>query len=359
MMKKKRYLFIPLLATCFCGIPSPKALAQDIHFSQFYENAILRNPALTGIFSGDYRVVLNYRNQWSSIAVPFQTMLASAETRIGINNDVGDYLSFGLAATYDRAGAISFNSLQLYPAINFNKAIEDRRQSYFSAGFTAGYIQRSVDPAKMRFASQYIQGSYHPSNPTGENITRVKMDYLDVGAGVSFNSSLGEFNQINYYIGAAAYHLNKPRAAFSEGESFLRLKTRWSGNFGLQWMVNNRIGITTHLNYTWQGTYQEIIGGGLLSWRQLDPVEQVVFVLHAGLFYRQGDAMIPTFKMDYKNYSLTLSYDMTTSGLKTVSNGMGGMEISLIFRGELSNGPWAENKTRCPRFEQMMMPSFE
>jgi type IX secretion system PorP/SprF family membrane protein len=347
------------VAWCCIFFLSGKIYAQDIHFSQFYENSVLRNPALTGIFSGDYRVVMNYRNQWSSIAVPFQTAFASVETRIGINNDVGDYLSFGLAATYDRAGSISFNSLQVYPAINFNKAIEDRHQSYFSAGFTAGYVQRSVDPNKMRFASQYTQGSYNPSNPSGENITQVSMDYLDIGAGISFNSSLGEYNQVNYYLGAAAYHINRPKAAFSQNESFLRLKTRWSGNFGLQWAMNSVFGLTTHFNYTRQGVYQETIGGALLSWRNLDPVKQVIFVLHGGLFYRWNDAFIPTLKMDYKNYSVTISYDMTTSALRTVAQGTGGMEISVILRGELTRGPWAQDNTRCPRFEHMLLPAFE
>lgn len=354
----RRYLCKYLFLLFVLFAVSEKIQAQDIHFSQFYENAILRNPALTGIFSGDYRVVVNYRNQWSSLAVPFQTALASAETRIGINNDVGDYLSIGLAATYDRAGSIGFNSMQVYPAINFNKAIEDRRQSYFSAGFTSGYIQRSVDPQKMKFASQYANGTYHPSNPTGEQITNVKMDYFDLGAGVSFNSSLGEYNQINYYIGAAAYHLNKPRAAFSEQESFLRLKTKWSGNIGFQWMINGKVGLTSHINYSRQGVYQESIGGILLNWRSFDPAEQLVFALHAGVFYRVNDAFIPTVKLDYKNYSVTVSYDMATSGLRSIGSSVGGMEISLILRGDLSRGLWAQDKTRCPRFEQMLTPTF-
>src|SRR5690606_4184041 len=107
--------------------------AQDIHFSQFYENAILRNPALTGIFSGDYKAGINYRNQWSSISVPFQTGLASVESRIAVSEI--DFLSFGVTATYDHAGSINFNSLQVYPAINYNKSLEDDRQSYLSAGF--------------------------------------------------------------------------------------------------------------------------------------------------------------------------------------------------------------------------------
>ena len=71
------------------------ANAQDVHFSQFYENSIMRNPALTGIFSGDYKVGANYRTQWSNISVPFQTFLVSAETRVATNRAIGDYLSFG------------------------------------------------------------------------------------------------------------------------------------------------------------------------------------------------------------------------------------------------------------------------
>src|ERR1044072_3116176 len=92
--------------------------AQDIHFSQFYENAILRNPALTGIFTGDYKAGVNYRNQWADISVPFQTVLASLETKVPIKRDQKDYFSFGLTATYDHAGTIDFNSTQLYAAID-------------------------------------------------------------------------------------------------------------------------------------------------------------------------------------------------------------------------------------------------
>src|SRR5690242_12887659 len=75
-----------------------KAGAQDIHFSQFYENALLRNPALTGIFTGDYKAGVNYRSQWGNISYPFQTVLASVEMKMPIKRDVKDYFSFGLTA---------------------------------------------------------------------------------------------------------------------------------------------------------------------------------------------------------------------------------------------------------------------
>lgn len=44
--------------------------AQDIHFSQFYEAPLSRNPALAGIFTGNLRVQLLHRNQWATIDVP-------------------------------------------------------------------------------------------------------------------------------------------------------------------------------------------------------------------------------------------------------------------------------------------------
>ncbi len=343
---------------CLSVVSGMNANAQDIHFSQFYENAILRNPALTGIFSGDYKAGVNYRSQWSNISAPFQTILGSVESRIMVNEETGDYLSFGVTTTYDKAGSINFSSLQVYPAINFNKSLEDQHQSYLSFGFTGGYVQRSVDPSRMTFASQYNGGSFSPDNASGENTTHTRTNYLDVGAGVSFNSSIGEFNQINYYLGVAAYHINKPKAAFNPSEAFLRMDMKWNGNLGIQAAVNEVIGVTMHANYSKQGAYQEVIAGGLVSWKSIDPSLRTSFTLYAGMFYRVNDAIIPTVKLDYNSYSFTVSYDINSSGLRTASNGMGGMEISVFSRGFLSKGVWAQDKTKCPRFEQMIMPAF-
>ena len=353
----KRLLLIAVAGCAF--LLNGNAVAQDIHFSQFYENAILRNPALTGIFSGDYKAGINYRRQWSNISVPFQTVLASVESRITVNEETGDNFSFGLTATYDKAGSINFNSFQIYPAVNYNKALEDKHQSYVSVGFTAGYIQRSIDPTKMTFSSQYVGGSFNSSNGSNENITTTKNTYFDLGAGLSFNSSAGEYNQVNYYLGVAAFHLNKPKAAFASDQSFLRLDTKWNGNLGVQYLVDEAYAITMHANYSRQGTYQETIFGCLGSWRNMDAASRTLFTFYAGLFYRMNDAWIPTVKLDYKSYSFTVSYDINTSTLKRASNGMGGTEISIFSRGVLSKGPWAQDKNKCPRFESMLLPTFQ
>lgn len=327
--------------------------AQDIHFSQFYENAILRNPALTGIFSGDYKAGVNYRTQWSNISVPFQTMLASAETRIAVNREVGDYISFGVAATYDKAGSINFTSMQVYPAINYNKVMADGRRSYLSVGFTGGYIQRAFDLSKATFSTQYQNGGYDQTAATGENLQNVSLSAYDLGAGISFNSTVGPTRNINYYIGMAGFHVARPKQSFTGQGDILRLDTKWTGNLGVRANLTQQIGLTIHANYTTQGPYTQIIGGGLISWRN-NPELSKAIVLYAGAFVRVKDSWIPTVKVDYNQYSLTLSYDFNTSTLKPATNGTAGYEISLFVRGKYKHRDGYRSSVACPRFEQML-----
>ena len=47
--------------------------AQDIHFTMYDAMPIITNPAAAGVFNGDVRGVLNYRNQWAGIGNPYKT----------------------------------------------------------------------------------------------------------------------------------------------------------------------------------------------------------------------------------------------------------------------------------------------
>jgi type IX secretion system PorP/SprF family membrane protein len=333
-----------------------QAVGQDIHFSQFYETAILRNPALTGIFSGDYRAGINYKQQWSNISVPFTTVMATAESRILVNRDVGDYLSYGIAMSYDKAGTINFQSQQVYPAINFNKAIEDNHNSYLSVGFTAGYIQRSVDLTRATFANQYSGTSFNSGLGSGENVTNTVIRNYDLGAGLSFNSTVGPENNVIYYLGVAGYHITKPKHVFNGADKLIRLNTKFTVNGGVSANINDEYGFTAHFNYMRQSPYQETIFGGLMNWQSVFRNTGKPFTLSAGLYVRMGDALIPTLKLDYQKYFFVVSYDINTSGLRPASDGLGGMELSVFVRGVWPKVRYYE--TRCPAFEQMLPRTY-
>lgn len=117
--------------------------------------------------------------------------------------------------------------------------------------------------------------------------------------------------------------------------------------------------LVSHFNYTSQGKYQEIIGGATIYFRNYNEAQQLVFVISAGSYYRLNDATIPTIILDYQNYTFTLSYDVNNSSLQSVSGGNGGFELSIFKRGFIFMNSWTEDKTHCPRFEQMILPNFE
>lgn len=329
---------------------SKNAQAQDIHFSQFYETSILRNPALTGIFSGDYKIGAIYRNQWSSISAPFQTALVTGEVRIPVSNEVNDFVSFGLLAYYDKAGSINLQTLTIYPAINYNKSLEDTHNSYLSLGFTGGYIQRSFDPGKMTFDEQFQNGSFSSGNANGENLPNPKVTQWDLGAGINFSSSAGQNNNVAYFLGVAAYHLTRPKDNFFTDAADVHQEMRWNVNAGLGWRVNDIWKVQLNGNYSKQGGYDEVVAGGFLCWNKMDDrMEEVELALYGGLFYRVNDAFIPTLKMTYKDLGVTASYDFNTSSLKAATNLRGGFEISVFKTGLFKNPQYEKSRTVCPK----------
>src|SRR5437868_13426390 len=88
---------------------SSKGISQDIHFSQFFETPLLRNPALAGIFTGDLRVQAVYRTQWSSVTVPYQTGSLNAEYKLPMGSS-NDFLSIGGQVLYDKAGTVALTA---------------------------------------------------------------------------------------------------------------------------------------------------------------------------------------------------------------------------------------------------------
>lgn len=328
-----------------------KSSAQDIHFSQFWENEIFHNPALTGVFSGDYKFGLDYRSQWSSITTPFTTTMLSGETRIIVNREIGDYISFGLAYTHDKAGTINFTSDQIYPAIAYNKALEDVHNTYLSVGFTGGYISRSVDQSLMTFSSQYLNSSYAATNPSGETYVYRGLHNYDVGAGVSLNSSLDINSRFNYYIGAALYHINHPTEIFNGGDVTSKLPMKGEFNAGIHIPLSDQFSLTAHANYSVQAPYQEFIFGGLITWRPIPVGLPSIFAFTFGVLDRYQDAVIPTFKFDYKNTSLGFSFDVTNSSLAAEAGGAGATEITLYVRGNYNHKKDPRDPVMCPRFE--------
>src|ERR1044072_7501493 len=108
---------------------SVTSFCQDIHFSQFFEAPLLRNPSLAGIFTGDIRVQAVYRDQWNSVTNAYRTGSFNAEYKLPVGNG-DDFMTPGIQLLFDKAGTVGLTTSQLLPALNYHKSLSNIKTMY-------------------------------------------------------------------------------------------------------------------------------------------------------------------------------------------------------------------------------------
>lgn len=316
--------------------------AQDIHFSQFYEAPLLRNPSLAGIFTGDIRVQAVYRDQWNSVTTAYKTASLNAEYKMHVGKG-NDFITTGIQALYDRAGTVSWVSAHILPSLNFHKSLSNDWNRYLSLGFMAGPVQRSFDRSKMTTNSQY------DGLGDGETFVRPQYTYFDAAVGMSYNTQLNANPENNIFLGLAYHHFtNPPNSFYRDGMG--TLDPKWVGSAGIRFSVTPASYITIQGDHSRQGMYRETVAGAMYGIKLGENLEKPVYTLHGGAFLRWNDALIPAVKIDYAPFSLSLSYDVNISKLKTSSYGRGGFELGVSYVGFTNRDNTTLNAVNCPRF---------
>ena len=246
---------------------------------------------------------------------------------------------------YDKAGSVALTTTHFLPAVNYHKSMSEKRNTYLSLGFMGGFVSRTLDFSKITTNNQYDGFGYNGSLPTGE-VFGSNYSYMDASVGMSFNSTLGENEEHNYFLGAAYHHLNKPVNGFYQSIQHL---PKWVFSAGFKYNIDFYSYITFHADYSKQDIYSEMIGGAMYS-RKIGDEDIPTYTVHFGTYVRWQDALIPVVKLDYYPFSLAFSYDINTSSLKTASQGRGGMEVSLSYITYVNKDNSTKEKLRCPKF---------
>jgi type IX secretion system PorP/SprF family membrane protein len=337
MKQLHRKLF---LLTC-CLQLTADSFSQDIHFSQFFEAPLYRNPALAGIVDGDYRIQTVYRSQWNSITDPYKTTSVNAEYKLPIKND--DYLTLAMQVFHDKAGTTNLTSTHVLPAVNYHKSLSTEKSMYLSLGFMGGYVQRRIDRSKLTTNSTY------DGRGDGEDALIPQYGYWDGSAGMSFNSQLGDNQDNNLVVGAALHHFIRPKNSFYNNGA-VTVNPKWVFSADVRFCLNEQAFLTIHNDYLQQGSYTEKLTGGIYTHKIGAYTDEPDFTVGAGGFMRWGDAFIPTFQLKYKPFALSMSYDVNVSKLSATSYGQGGYEMSLTYLGFLDRDNSSANAVLCPRF---------
>jgi len=334
----KRVLRIVTITACSLQLTA-RSFSQDIHFSQFFQAPLLRNPALAGIYNGDIRVQAVYRDQWNSVTTAYKTASLEAEYKMPIGK-MNDYVTAGLQLLYDKAGTISWTSTHFLPAINYHKSLSQEKNSYLSLGFMGGFIQQSFDRSKV------ITNNVFDNGTDGENFASTKYSYLDGSVGMSYNANLNEDPANNYFLGVAYHHFNRPKISFYNDPN-VELSPKWVYSGGIRFGVSEMSYLTVQADHSKQGEFEETVAGAMYGLKLGPDPDEAVYTLHAGAFLRWNDALIPVVKLDYDPFSVALSYDVNISKLKPSSYGRGGLELSVSYTGFRRR---TEQYLLCPKF---------
>jgi type IX secretion system PorP/SprF family membrane protein len=318
----KAIVVLLLLAVCL------EAQAQDPSFTQFYSNPIYLNPALAGS-TGCPRIVSNYRNQWPQLTGNYIT---SAVTYDSYVKSISGGL--GIIALHDMQGQATIQTSMIGGVYSYNLKVN--RKFSIMVGARAAYFQKFLDWDKLTFGDMIDprRGFIYQTGdvPRGNG----RRGFFDVSAGaVGFGK--------NYYFGIAAHHLNRPDESMILGTS--RLPMRITGHAGAEIKLGQRgrytntTSILPNIIYQYQNGFQELNIGTYIKYGDFT----------VGAWYRNRDAFILLFGVNFEKFKLGYSYDLTVSKLGNGISG-GSHEVSLGMNLKCRKKAKNFRKISCPSF---------
>jgi type IX secretion system PorP/SprF family membrane protein len=332
-----------LFCASFIGIQSGRA--QDLHFSQFFNNPLLTNPANTGFIpDADYRLGASYRNQYSNImAVPYKTLSIYGDAQVFRNKIETGWLGLGGVILRDVAGTGSLTSTKIYGSLAYHQMLG--LSSLITAGFNVGWANKRIDQSKLTFPDQFDGHFFDGTLPTSVQLLNNSVSYFDMQAGINY----AYFPTENIYINAgySIHHVNQPKETFFEDNGEGKLDMRHIGFLNGIFKMNENVIINPNVYYTTQAKSSELVLGLNGAYNLSgDGSKQLI----GGLYYRYGDAVVPMVGLEINNIRFTFSYDVTTSSLKNYNHSMGASEFNLLKKGFYNEYFGDRKQSLCPTF---------
>ena len=316
-------------------------------FTQFYNTPLQLNPANAGLFAGRGRVILNYKRQWESFGESFQTIAASGDFQVARELSGGDFFGMGFDVIQDKAGSTELKNFAGNLHLSYTKALDARRTHFVSVGFMGGYGQRSINPAAINWGSQWRQQGFDNSINTPDQAMDQAASYFDLGTGINyFFSSRNDLTK--FYLGAAGYHLTEPKISFL-GDDNVVIGRKFVLNAGAKFYfgTGNAYSVFPNAVYSWQGNSYVLIFGTDLEYiieggsRSTGTRKYTSFAV--GIYNRWNKTISPVVKLHKAGFSLYFSYDFELGNVTRVTNGQGGMEVSLKYRFGFRSGRESKN----------------
>lgn len=315
------------------------SMAQDIHFTQSSQTPLWINPAITGVYDGWERVIVNHRSQWLGSNTQFMTTAVSADINL-MKTRANDkaHIGLGVFLWNDLGGDAKFGTRQGQLSLSGILPMGNGHQ--LSAGIQGGIGNRGGNMNALYFGNQWTGDEFNSDLPSME-ANRLQSDtYFNVSAGVNYqydNKAIkfGHDEIFRFQLGAAVYHANKPDIKYfglvneSLNRKFVFHTSILKDLAGSQWTIDGSFAQFI------QGPHYQSLMGLMLRYRmntggKITTFQQDSFIAF-GLYSRFGDAIAPAFMLELKGFQFGISYDVTISPLRNTHSG-GSLEFSLSYR---------------------------
>ncbi len=316
MKKNPLLLFLAFISVSFIS------MGQDIHWSQFVDNPIYQSPGQAGNFDGDYRFVGNYRDQWRSVTVPFQTLSVSLDGKAKLKREIG----YGLLVFHDQVGDGKLKTLEIQGNVNVPLYLNADKSLVFRPGINIGMNQRRLNSQAFYFDNQFNGVYFDPSIPSNETFLTESKTNFSTGIGTVLDWKIDATSKLNTGIGF--YNLNRPNQGFFGDKITRDIRTNLFGSYARN--LRSDLILLPATNISFQGKYREFVLGSSLKYILAN--QRIVYrAIQAGVWYRFKDAAYLSAGMDYQNWFFGVSYDFNFSQLTQASGARGGIEFAVRY----------------------------
>ena len=314
------------------------AQAQDIHFSQFRETPLLTNPANAGFYNGYERVVLNHKSQWVALGSPYRTTNASFDLPFFFGRKNAAHLGAGVAFYNDRAGDSQFGINK--GSLSISGILPLGRNNKIATGIHLGMAQRSGQLDNLVWGSQFDGDGFNTDIPSNEANSLNSFGYADIGVGVKYefdntNEKLDGYDHFRVSAGVALFHANRPVLRYTNSTSDVLFR-KFVGHLQVRWDIpGSSVSIMPQAMYTVQGPHSEMLIGSFVRFQLSNGTKFTGLSsensLNLGLQVRGKDAVIPMVMVEFSDYAISVSYDISTSSIGTLNSAAGGFELTLRY----------------------------
>ena len=330
-MKGLKFICIILV---FCSVLGS---AQDPHFSQYFMSPATINPALVGTGYGKYRLMSNYRDQWSIGKTPYRTYTMGLDANVFADKKRNkNILGLGLLFLGDQSNYGLLKSSYVSSSVSYHLNLNENNT--VGVGFQSTLGKRYLDRVNLTFGNQFGSTGFDVNRASGENqLLKMPVFYsLNAGVHYSYQTTYNQFN-----MGLSLFNLNKPQQSFlkdisqrSSLETVFYSSYEFSSWNNLLFSANGIFRIQAKQNYFAIGG---VVGLDMSKGKNIQ-------VLYAGSWFREGDAIYPYVGIMLNNLQVGLSYDIVISKQNLGNINPQSIELSFIWR-DLTN---QSGKIICP-----------